>query len=75
MSTVTDPKLDETDIGSPDDHAHLCRKSEITRAAIEGGFVTALCGVKFMPLRNPDNFPTCEKCKQLFEQFGERNNS
>lgn len=73
--TITEPKLDEPDIGSPDDCAHYCRAGEIARAAVEGGYVTALCGVKFMPLRDPERYPVCQQCKQLLEQFGDRNNS
>lgn len=67
--TVTEPKLDEPDVGSPDDHSHYALKEEVTRAAIEGGFITALCGVKFMPLRDPTRFPICQKCAELIKQL------
>lgn len=70
--TIAEPKLDEPDIGSPDDHAHYARKAEISRAAVEGGFITALCGVQFMPLRNPDDYPTCQRCVELLNQYGNR---
>lgn len=70
--TITEPKVKEPDVGSPDDHAHYARKEEIARAAVEGGFVTALCGIQFMPLRNPDDYPTCQRCAALLEQFGNR---
>lgn len=75
MSLVTDPKLHDPDIGSPDDHAHYARKEAIAQAAVEGGLITALCGVQFSPVRDPENYPTCQRCAQLLEQFGERNNS
>lgn len=73
--TLTEPKIKDPDIGSPDDHSHYARKEEIARAAVEGGTVTALCGVQFMPLRDPENYPVCQRCKMLLEQFGDRSNS
>ena len=33
----------------------------------EGGRVTALCGFKFEPVRDPSRFPICPKCKELVE--------
>lgn len=72
MSLVTDPKLDDTGTGSPDDHAHYALKKEIARAAVEGGLITALCGVKFAPVRNPERYPTCQACAVLLEQYGAR---
>lgn len=70
--TVTEPKVDEPDIGSPDDCAHYCKAGEIARAAVEGGYVKALCGVEFMPIRNPDDYPTCQRCVELLNQYGNR---
>lgn len=70
--TVVESKLDKSDVGSPDDHSHYARKEDITRAAIEGGFVTALCGVKFMPLRDPERFPVCQRCAELLKQLQSR---
>lgn len=71
--TVTEPKIQDPDVGSPDDHAHYARKDDILNAAVDGGLVTALCGVKFMPLRDPENYPICQRCAQLLEQLDQRN--
>ena len=70
--TVTEPKLDEPDVGSPDDCSHYVRKEEIVRAAVEGGMVTAICGVQFMPLRDPENYPRCQRCEQLLGELDNR---
>lgn len=70
--TATEPKLHDPDVGSPDDMSHYCRKEEIARAAVEGGLVVALCGVLFRPLRDPQNYPVCQRCAELLEQFGNR---
>lgn len=61
----------ETDEGG--DYAHYARREEIVRASIEGGRVTALCGYEFEPVRDPQRFPVCPKCKELVdlaEQLG-----
>lgn len=70
--TVTEPKLHEPDVGSPDDMSHYARKSEIARAAVEGGLITALCGVQFAPLRDPQNYPVCPRCARLLEELDKR---
>jgi hypothetical protein len=44
--TQTDPVVSGNDTDSDDGYAHYANKTEITRAAIEGGLITALCGHK-----------------------------
>ena len=41
-SVETRPQTAEGDTGDGDDYAHYARKEEITRAAIEGGRITAV---------------------------------
>jgi Protein of unknown function (DUF3039) len=55
----------ETDAGEDDGYAHYARKDEIARAAVLGGLITALCGHKFQPIRDPSRFPVCPRCKEL----------
>lgn len=69
MSLAPDPTLDDTGTGSPDDLAHYARKEDIARAAVDGTLVVALCGVRFQPVRDPDRFPTCERCVALLGQI------
>jgi hypothetical protein len=64
-ATETRPDLADSDTREGDGYAHYARKEEITRAAIEGGTITALCGFKFSPVRDPQRFPVCPKCKEL----------
>jgi Protein of unknown function (DUF3039) len=63
--TETKPSQQDTDTGEGDGYAHYARKEEITRGAIEGGTITALCGFRFSPVRDPQRFPVCPKCKEL----------
>jgi Protein of unknown function (DUF3039) len=64
-SVETMPQTAEGDTGDGDDYAHYARKEEITRAAIEGGRITAICGWQFEPVRDPSRFPVCPRCKEL----------
>jgi Protein of unknown function (DUF3039) len=64
-STETTPVVSDADTGEDDGYAHYARKEEISRAAVLGGLVTALCGWKFQPVRDPQRFPVCPKCKEL----------
>ena len=63
--TETRPVESDTDIGEGDGYAHYANKAEIICAVIEGGTVTALCGRRFPPIRDPQRFPVCPRCKEL----------
>jgi hypothetical protein len=64
-TTETRPDLADSETREGDGYAHYARKEEITRAAIEGGTITALCGFRFSPVRDPQRFPVCPRCKEL----------
>lgn len=52
--------------GDHDVFAHYVDKVEMTRALIEGTPVIALCGKKWVPHRDPNKYPVCPTCKELF---------
>jgi hypothetical protein len=64
--TVIEPRLTESEGGDHDRFAHYVRKADIVRSAVEGVPVIALCGKKWIPNRNPDNFPVCPSCKEIY---------
>ena len=64
-STETRPIESDADTGEDDGYAHYARKDEIAKAAVLGGTVTALCGHRFQPVRDPSRFPVCPRCKEL----------
>lgn len=68
----TDPRTSRGDTDGAGDVAHYARKDDITRAAIEGGLVTALCGAKFQPVRDPQRFPVCRPCARLLDRLDQR---
>jgi hypothetical protein len=69
-STETRPADADADVGEDDGYAHYARKDEIARAAVLGGLITALCGFRFSPVRDPQRFPVCPRCKELAGMLG-----
>lgn len=54
----------------PGDHerfAHYVRKEKIMESAMTGEPVVALCGKVWVPGRDPEKFPTCPTCKEIYE--------
>ena len=52
----------------PGDHerfAHYVRKEKIVESAVSGTPVTALCGKKWIPSRDPNKFTICPTCKEI----------
>ena len=65
--TIVRPDLTEGDEGDHDRFSHYVRKDDIMRSAVEGVPVQALCGKKWIPNRNPDRYPVCPECKEIYE--------
>ncbi len=59
--TTVDPTLDH---GDHDRFAHICRKDDVARAYVTGEAIEALCGKKWVPSRNPENYPVCPACEK-----------
>ena len=58
----------------PGDHerfAHYVRKEKIVDSAISGKPVIALCGKVWVPGRDPNKFPVCPVCKEIYEGLRE----
>ena len=52
----------DTSGGDHDRFAHYARKDDVTRAYITGEAITALCGKKWVPTRDPTRYPICPTC-------------
>jgi Protein of unknown function (DUF3039) len=61
VETPSEVPLD-TDGGDHDRFAHYARKDDVTRAYITGEAITALCGKKWVPTRDPSRYPICPTC-------------
>lgn len=54
----------------PGDHekfSHYVEAEKIADATIFGTPVTALCGKRWVPTRDPERFPVCPRCKEIFD--------
>jgi hypothetical protein len=54
----------------PGDHerfAHYVRKAKILQSAVSGAPVVALCGKVWVPGRDPNRFPVCPVCKEIYD--------
>ncbi|AXH35728.1 DUF3039 domain-containing protein [Humibacter sp. BT305] len=74
-TTVLDRELEElleSESNDPGDHdrfSHYVRKEQILESAVTGKPVKALCGKKWTPGRDPDKFPVCPTCKEIYERM------
>jgi hypothetical protein len=54
----------------PGDHerfSHYVRKEKIVESAVMGTPVIALCGKVWVPGRDPQKFPVCPICQEIYE--------
>jgi hypothetical protein len=61
--------LSTTDDGDHERFSHYVDKNKITESAVTGKAVRALCGKKWIPNRDPQKFPICPTCKEIFERL------
>lgn len=58
---------EQVDDGSEKDRfSHYASKEDIVRAAVESVAITALCGKKWRPQRNPQKYPVCPMCEEIY---------
>ena len=58
----------------PGDHerfSHYVKKDKILESALTGKPVRALCGKKWTPGRDPEKFPVCPTCKEIYESLAQ----
>jgi hypothetical protein len=58
--------LAPTDNGDHERFAHYVRKAKLTQSMVEGKALRALCGKKWIPSRDPEKFPICPKCLEIY---------
>ncbi|WP_442880502.1 DUF3039 domain-containing protein [Aeromicrobium sp.] len=68
--TVVDERTDmRTEEGDHEKFSHYVPKDELTEAMIMGHPVVALCGKVWVPSRDPERFPVCPECKDIWESM------
>lgn len=55
--------------GDHDRFAHYVQKEKILESAVTGAPVIALCGKVWTPGRDPEKFPVCPECKEIYESL------
>jgi hypothetical protein len=69
--TVVDERTDmRTEDGDHERFSHYVPKDELTEAMVMGTPVIALCGKVWTPSRDPERFPVCPECKDIWESLG-----
>lgn len=67
-------RVEQEQAVEPGDHerfAHYVRKEKIMESALSGKPVVALCGKVWVPGRDPNKFPVCPVCKEIYEGLRE----
>lgn len=75
MSTQLDTRPSVTNHdGDHERFAHIVyapggnAKALVTEAMVTGTPIEALCGKVWVPSRNPENFPVCPECIELYKE-------
>lgn len=64
--TRVDRRL-STDDGDHERFSHYVPKADLMEAMVNGYPVIALCGKVWVPSRDPERFPVCPECKDIWE--------
>ncbi|MCL1923496.1 MAG: DUF3039 domain-containing protein [Propionibacteriaceae bacterium] len=51
--------------------SHYVTREKLTEAMVMGTPVVALCGKIWVPSRNPQEYPVCPECKEIWESLPE----
>jgi len=55
--------------GDHERFSHYVQKDKILKSALSGSPVIALCGKVWLPGRDPEKFPVCPSCKEIYEKL------
>jgi Protein of unknown function (DUF3039) len=69
-TTITEESVDyRLDEGDHERFAHFVPRDKMVEAMVEGTPVRALCGKLWVPSRDPQRFPVCPECKEIWDQM------
>ena len=69
--TRVEPDLRTTDDGDHERLSHFVPKDKLMEAMVNGTPVVALCGKVWVPSRDPEKYPVCPECKEIWESMRE----
>ncbi len=68
--TITERRVEERyEEGDEERFSHYVSKAKLTEAQVMGTPVVALCGKVWVPTRNPERFPVCPQCREIWESL------
>jgi hypothetical protein len=68
--TVTEERTEyRLDEGDHERFAHYADKDQILEATVTGTPIRALCGKVWVPSRDPQRFPVCPECKEIYDSL------
>ena len=67
--TVVDERTVQQEDGDHERFSHYVPKNKLMKAMVTGTPVVALCGKVWVPSRNPEKFPVCPDCKEIWESM------
>ncbi len=62
-------RSEQLEKGDHDRYSHYVKKDKILASALSGKPVIALCGKVWTPGRDPEKFPVCPTCKEIYEKL------
>jgi hypothetical protein len=70
--TIVEERVDyRLDDGDHERLSHYAPKDKLMQAMVEGTPVRALCGKVWVPSRDPNRFPVCPECKEIYEALSD----
>ncbi|WP_106539486.1 DUF3039 domain-containing protein [Haloactinopolyspora alba] len=68
--TIEDPRTQPgSGDGDEERFSHYVPKEKLTEAMINGTPVIALCGKVWVPSRDPQKYPVCPRCKDIWAKM------
>lgn len=64
------PIVEDTEADGDADAAHIVTQRDLIHSQLTGEAIRALCGKWWVPKRNPDDFPLCQACVEIFNAVG-----
>ncbi len=67
--TRVEERVVPTDDGDHERFSHYVPKDKLMDAMVNGTPVIALCGKVWVPSRDPERYPVCPECKDIWESL------
>ena len=68
-TTLLEEQVQNVEPGDHERFSHFVKKEKIVESAVLGTPVVALCGKVWTPSRDPQKFPVCPTCKEIYESM------